>query len=218
VDAYGMTKVEAIAMFRANASDLAAMFERLGPPPDPVAPEDEEPPAVEGVMEPEEEAPPTHGDAVDGVYEEETTDDVWEAAFPPEEPVDEAPPATEPEAAPASPPVAPAVAQPEPYTSEAEADTTDLPSALIPPMFQTRPESCYGIEQRFADLLEQEDFTKLVAAAWKKVTKTERPGTLIPSPGTCNNDVTLLENLTTNLLARSELWWKKVGYKKHGGQ
>ena len=214
VNEYGMDAMQAEVLVRSNASDLGSMFTRLGPPPET---HDEEPPAIEGTMELDDETP-GNSTAQDWDDEQGMMDDIADADFD-REPQAVAP-APAPEEVPPSVSAAPeyhpaaAPSEPEVYTNATAPDTTDLPPALIGPMFGTPPETCYAIEEAFAVLGEQEDFLKLVAATWKKVTKKE--SSRVPSPGTCNNDQELLANLTKNLLARAEVWWKNIGHAKHG--
>jgi hypothetical protein len=205
VDAYGMTKVEAIAMFRANASDLAAMFERLGPPPEPVAPEDEEPPAVEGVMEPEDDAPPHPDDFDEGQVEQDQISPTEAVPLPPETEGDVVTATAAPEA-----PVQ-GVAD---NAGEAPGPPVPTPLEAVPPLFADSPATCFEIEDRFAQLVEQEKFTDIVQRAWKQV--TGKPNHLIPSPGTCNNDQELLKRLLVNVTVRAEKWWREGGQEKHG--
>jgi hypothetical protein len=208
VETYGKTIEEAEAMVRANSADLGSMFTNLGPPPQTDEP-DAEPPAIAGALEPEDEAPPAvHDDAEEGVFDDEPG---------PETAAPESMPEVQQEAVPEVQPeeVAPA---PDAYTNESAPDTTGLPPALLDTpslMFPTPPETCYQIEKRFEDLGELEDFWKLVSATWKKVAKQEKPGTLTPSPGTCNGDFALLDNLQKVLLAKAEGWWHTIGRAKH---
>jgi hypothetical protein len=209
---YGMAHEDALLMGQANREDLAAMFERLGPPPVTQEP-DPGPPVIEGKLE--DDAPPVPDDdqAVD-VTEEQLKE--WEDEYAPSP---EAEPATPP--VPKEAPVAPApvpaeVADAGPPDLQLQSPPASPPEPTVPPMFPSRPASCFKIEDRFAELGEQEDFAKIVSATWKKVTGTARD--LVPSPGTTNSDAELLERLTKTLLQKAEGWWAKIGYEKHGAE
>jgi len=188
----GMDALEAAALVRANAGDLDGMLERLGPPPEPVVSE-EEPPAIEGEVLPDEPSEPVADDAEEGAYD-------VEPEGPGETTRSEPDPEPTPEASP-SPPV-----------DVPPTDVPQRPSSTL--MFPTRPANCFEIAKRFEELEETNDFKRLVCASWNKITGKTRD--VIPSPGTCNNDADLLERLMTNLLARCQLWWEQTGYEKHG--
>lgn len=207
VNEYRMDALEAQATVRANASDLAAMFERLGPAPSVEAPEDEAPPAVEPTLEPEQEPPQEEdADVVDGTFapmddehgEPRDAEGIASAAGTAEEVGEASEPA--------------GVSVPVAGPPVAEQLVMDAPE--LPPMFAERPATCFAIEDRFAQLVEQEKFADIVQRAWKQV--TGKVTHLIPSPGTCNNDQELLKRLLVNVTARAEKWWLEGGYEKHG--
>jgi hypothetical protein len=225
VNEWDMDALQAAAIVRANSGDLEGMMDRMGPPPDA---------AVEGVLEPEDEAQPGDSDAADWTVEQDMMDEAEEGvldddlaasheaeAVPGVQPEVIAAPATE-DPFPADYPgvpnqlnVAARAAMPEPYTNESAPDTTDLPPALLDTpslMFPTPPESCYAIEKRFEDIGEKPDFERLCVLTWKKATGRER--TLVPSPGTCESPEQF-EACLAELLRRAELWWHKIGRAKH---
>jgi hypothetical protein len=214
VNEWDMDATQAAAMVRANAGDLEGMVERMGPPPE-AAEEDAQPPAVAGVLEPEDEAPSAaHEDAAEGEFEtdpladeeDESHDRYAESTAPRTDETESGAPeegVTGPQGA----------VQREDPTGPVEPQPTLL-DAPPSPMFPVPPENCYQIEDRFSALLEQDAFLDLVRRAWKQVAKTEKQ--LVPSPGTCDGDVALLANLTKNLLARAEKWWDTAGREKHG--
>lgn len=194
VEVYGKTEEEAAVLVRANADDLGSMFERLGPPPEPVA-DDELPPAIEGILE-DEDVPFT---------EDTSTPD---GDFSPIPPAVETPPAAEEQPLPELPDVPPEAAPSLPV----EDLQMQAPPEEPPKLFPTPPDNCYQIQARFIDLDEEADFKRLLAATWKKVTGSAKQD--VPSEGTCP-DAALLQELQRTLLAKAEGWWVKIGHEKH---
>jgi hypothetical protein len=195
VESYGITEEQAEIMARANAADLGGMFWTLGAPPASDEPADEEPPALEGTVEQDPAAAPQEDP-------ESFREGEWEDG--------PAAPEAEPEGA---------AQDPEPGS---QAEAVPVPGGpvrreqpAVPLMFPEPPDNCYLIQQRFEEIGEGADFTRLCMATWKKVAKVER--TLVPSPGTCESP-DQLEACQKELLHKAEVWWRKIGYPKHGGQ